>query len=361
MKGRQGFDVPGVARRIRDSGVAHLLEEMKELDRLLAPASPHLRRALSEGGHLFPVHQRQMGLCREVAGAVEAGSDGAAAEDLARWIYLRVKDIDAWLRGSPLRLAEALFRSDFWLGVQLDLRGRGFGRMPPPRTDEADFNENYQADRRAITRYAGLLAQMQATVKKMILATHAAADQLSSLEFDPFENLGPLSPLKGHHKTLRLAYEALFSQVAMRDAEALVEAVAVPVAEAAANGLRFRIEDDGFVDDFLAAAGGWLTRRPSLQAVLDHAERELRSRARGTQFLEDRRAIESLLAEVQAAARAAGTPGPTPDGPLDAAALQQARLDVLDASKDRPRAPVLTLYCGLVGLARPDLLTGELR
>ena len=179
--------------------------------------------------------------------------------------------------------------------------------MPPPRTDEADFNENYQADRRAITRYAVLLAQMQATVKKMILATHAAADQLSSLEFDPFENLGPLSPLKGHHKTLRLAYEALFSQVAMRDAEALIEAVAVPVAEAAADGLQFRFEDDGFVDDFLAAARVWLTRRPSFQAVLDHAERELASRARGAQFLEDRRAIESLLAEVRAAVRAAAS------------------------------------------------------
>lgn len=361
MKGRQGFDVPGVARRIRDSGVAHLLEEMRELDRLLAPASHHLRRALAEGGYLFPVHQRQMDLCREVAGAVEAVSDGAAAEDLSRWIYLRVRDIDAWLRGSPLRLMEALFRSDYWLGVQLDLHGRGFGHMPPPRTNEAGFNENYQADRRAITHYAGLLAQMQATVKGMILATHAAADHLSALEFDPFEYLRPLSPLERHHKALRLAYEALFSQVTMRDAEALIEAVAVPMAEAAVNGLRFRIEDDGFVDDFLAVAGGWLTRRPSLQAVFDHAERELTSRARGTQFLEDRRVIESLLAEVRAFVRAVGLPGPTPTSPLDAAVPQQARLAVLDASAGRPREPLLTLYCGLVGLARPDLLTGETR
>lgn len=89
------FEVPEIGRRIRERRLESLLPEMRNLDGLLTASRSHVRRALVEGDYLLPVHQRQLHLCRRIAAGIGNGTE--PREELARWIYLRVKEIESWI------------------------------------------------------------------------------------------------------------------------------------------------------------------------------------------------------------------------------------------------------------------------
>ena len=89
------FDPTKIAIRIRGGGLLPLLGEVRSLDKLLCTRSPGAQDVLLRDGYLYPLHRRMTALCRRIASDLE--SREAAADTLARWLYLHNAELAAAL------------------------------------------------------------------------------------------------------------------------------------------------------------------------------------------------------------------------------------------------------------------------
>jgi hypothetical protein len=135
------------------------------------------------------------------------------------------RDLAAWCQGPQPRLAMAsplswidgfaagvarLFDLDAWLLTSTSLLTFLCCGMPPLRQTDADFNENWQSDRRWVERYASSLDD----ARQVVRALGAGDGRVEALlDFDPFHQLCGSSPLDSHRSDLLTAYGIVAGQV----------------------------------------------------------------------------------------------------------------------------------------------------
>lgn len=97
------FDPTEIAGRIQEGGLSPHLREARDLDKLLCTRSPGLRHVLVRDGYLFLLHERMTALCRRISSILETSE--AAADTLARWLYLHNAEVAAALTEEITALA----------------------------------------------------------------------------------------------------------------------------------------------------------------------------------------------------------------------------------------------------------------
>ncbi len=111
----------------------------------------------------------------------------------------------------------AVFRLDFWLTQHLGLMQFLRSGMPPKRETDWEFNENYERDRRWVTRYASLIDYARDTLLAAEQCLYIDLGFNRTLGFNPWRNLSPRSPLDRYRDMVLDAYRKLILEVTPED------------------------------------------------------------------------------------------------------------------------------------------------
>jgi len=270
---------------------------------------------------------------------------------------------DSFAGDSPLPAQEsaavlqAVFAVDLWIGLRMGLLDYLRHGMPPARTTDQDFNENYLADRRWVTSYAGRLARVRLLILELASATGCVPQLPARLDFDPLENLRGAGPLDRYRDRL---FEAC-SELTHRLAPDHLPAVESIVRKSRSELLGDRAAD-GLQADFLVCLDDCMLRLQTLNSVVDQAL--LAGSAQldppvGEPLRREREQLLQVLGQL-----AAGQPvklvsplrlrlevlelADQAEHDAPAAAESRRRLNRLREPQPRPRPAWLRLYCSLV-------------
>lgn len=161
---------------------------------------------------------------------------------------------------------QAVFAVDLWIGLRMGLLDYIRHGMPPARTSDQEFNENYRADRRWVTSYARRLARIRLLLLELASATGCVPQLPARLDFDPLENLRGASPLDRYRDLL---FESC-SELTRRLTPDHLSTVENIVRKSRSELMGYRTAD-GLRTDFLVCLDECMLRPQTLNSVVDQA------------------------------------------------------------------------------------------
>jgi hypothetical protein len=186
----------------------------------------------------------------------------------------------------PVSLAESLalmeylhgvFLADQWLVQYPNLLHYLRIDMPPERMTELEFNENYETDRKRVTRYASCIEDARGRLCEVLECLGEREPFLEKLRFDPWADLGGRSPLDEYRDKVLRGYFGFLDSTRLEDARAIREVIerwergAYRGRSGDAEHQRFCREFQDVLDRVLQSSPGIEQAHTRLRAVLEQA------------------------------------------------------------------------------------------